>query len=622
MNIELGPPIIHPEQESAVGSRNSLIREGRDQYQEDKLLVDEGVDKVLNHISAKLPPEVLSKVDVMSSIKEKLHNYYNISYQNMYNRYLTTVEDELSKKYRDLVSKEEYKGLNKYSPRLISDILLNIGGLPKFNTREMERSIINIFGHLQGAIQREAFGLETNTNAILRQKIDVGAFVRGENTYAIAKCSIKSNKQKPRTVSDYKLAINVLDSELISFISHYHQNLSVLLRKLASDEIMSVLEERIERLNQDLIDSGKEELSGNEAIIKKISFLDKYFDVGGNMDHSTLIQQHILDVIDEVPKSVSEIDPISLRENIARVMTEDGLLNRGYNTAVNLLTSVLDTSKLSYQHVENNKNYRRCIIREYHDMDLDQLPDERYMLTLSYYDEEQIKGMRKNYEQKFRIFRKELSTALSILEERYSIFKKETDVIDYSDVLQKTIEENRESEGSESFFDKFLKKKTNDTNTKKKVIAEDDVDDKIWNEFRFVRPHEKESIYQYKKFDSEVQELKEKLIHMHNRIQEVYGRSYPTERIIIEEKIDQITDRFNKFNNQVNPFQLQAGICLEIDITSVKKRLTTVMSIANVINEFLHATSKGFSDSAFANFQRRRSTIKDDDENVFSSHAM
>ena len=109
---------------------------------------------------------------------------------------------------------------------------------------------------------------------------------------------------------------------------------------------------------------------------------------------------------------------------------------------------------------------------------------------------------------------------------------------------------------------------------------------------------------------------------MYNRIKEVYGRSYPNERLIIEEKLDSIADKFNRFSNEVNPFQLQAGICLEIDITSVKKKLTTVMAIANVINEFLHATSKGFSDSAFASFQRRRSTIKDDKESFFSSYGM
>ena len=88
--IELGPEVFHPEIESAVGSRNSLARKGRLEYKESSVLIDEEVDKILNHISSKLPPEVLSKVDVMNGVKEKLHNYYNMSYQNMFNRYLTT----------------------------------------------------------------------------------------------------------------------------------------------------------------------------------------------------------------------------------------------------------------------------------------------------------------------------------------------------------------------------------------------------------------------------------------------------------------------------------------------------------------------------------------------------
>ena len=77
--IEYGPQIVHPEIESAVGSRNSLARKGRLEYKESSLLIDEEVDKILNHISSKLPPEVLNKVDVMNGVKEKLHNYYNLS---------------------------------------------------------------------------------------------------------------------------------------------------------------------------------------------------------------------------------------------------------------------------------------------------------------------------------------------------------------------------------------------------------------------------------------------------------------------------------------------------------------------------------------------------------------
>ena len=622
MDMQLGPDLKHPEIESAVGSRNSAFRESRDEYKEHALLVNEEVDKILNHISSKLPPEVLGKIDIMSNVKEKLHNYYNISYQNMYNRYLTTVEDELSKKYRDLVTKEENKTLNKYSPRLISDLLVNIGGIDKFNTAEIEKSVVNIFGHLQGAIQREAYNLETNTNAILRQKIDIGAFVRGENTYAIAKCSIKNNRDKPKTVSDLKLAINILSSELISPILHVHDNSATLLRSIASEEIIKYLEEKIEKFNEDLLDSGKNELSEGEAILKKIAYLDDYIDTdeqGANSRKLELISQHILDVVSAIPKSVADIDPISLRAGIDKILENDGIRNRGYNSIVNHLTSVLDSSKMGYQHIENHKNFRMCKIKEYNDDNIKNLPDERYSVLLNYYDREQIISMRKDYKRRFKQFQESFNEAILLLEKKYLSYKKETNMIDYSDVLEQIRQEDEESIApKKTFLQQFLKNEApKEESIKKRIRTVDNENNaigKTWNEFRF-KPDEKKNISQYEKFETEVQEIKEKLIYLEERIKEVYDKNFPDERILIEERIDSLSEKFNVFNGKVNPFQLQPGVCLEIDITSVKRKKTTIMSIANVLNEFLHYTSKGFSDTAFAGFQRRRSTIKDPSEN-------
>ncbi|MBT4638442.1 MAG: cytochrome C oxidase subunit II, partial [Deltaproteobacteria bacterium] len=99
--IVKSPNLVHPEKPSAVGSRNSLHRQDRDEYEEAKGIIDEEVDKILNHIHAKLPPEVLEKLDVMGSVKSKLHNYFNQDFQNMLNRYLVTMEDEMNKKIRD-----------------------------------------------------------------------------------------------------------------------------------------------------------------------------------------------------------------------------------------------------------------------------------------------------------------------------------------------------------------------------------------------------------------------------------------------------------------------------------------------------------------------------------------
>jgi hypothetical protein len=41
--------------------------------------------------------------------------------------------------------------------------------------------------------------------------------------------------------------------------------------------------------------------------------------------------------------------------------------------------------------------------------------------------------------------------------------------------------------------------------------------------------------------------------------------------------------------------------------------------MANVLNEFLHSVSKGFQDAAFASFTRRRSTVRGDINQSFSS---
>ena len=52
----------------------------------------------------------------MGGVKEKLYNYFNQNYQNMFNRYMVTTEDEMVKKVRGFVDREEMKVLNRYTP--------------------------------------------------------------------------------------------------------------------------------------------------------------------------------------------------------------------------------------------------------------------------------------------------------------------------------------------------------------------------------------------------------------------------------------------------------------------------------------------------------------------------
>ena len=162
------PMKVDPVLPSAVASRTSLAWEGRNKAVESKAIIDETARYVSSFVQTKLPPEVLKDVDIMANIEDKIFNYVNQSFVNMMNRYTVTVEDEMQKKVRDFVDKEEIKALARYTPREIVELLDKIGGADKFNTGELEKSVVNMYGHLQGHIQRGMNDLENETNSILR----------------------------------------------------------------------------------------------------------------------------------------------------------------------------------------------------------------------------------------------------------------------------------------------------------------------------------------------------------------------------------------------------------------------------------------------------------------------
>jgi len=111
IDLPKSPNVFHPEKPSAVGSRNSLAQEYRDQQAEVNQLLEEEANKVIHHLTARLPKDVLERLDVMGGLKEKLYNYFNQNYQNMFNRYMVTSEDEMVKKVRNFIDKEETKVL-------------------------------------------------------------------------------------------------------------------------------------------------------------------------------------------------------------------------------------------------------------------------------------------------------------------------------------------------------------------------------------------------------------------------------------------------------------------------------------------------------------------------------
>ncbi len=606
IDLPKSPNVFHPEKPSAVGSRNSLAQEFRDQQAEVDLMLSEEVDKVMNHISSKLPKEVLERIDIMGGLKEKVYNYYNQHYQNMFNRYTVTSEDEMVKKVRDFIDKEETKVMARYTPKEIAAMLDQIGGADKFNTGEIEKSIINMYGHLQGHIQRGVNDLENVTNSLLRQKTDVGAFIRGENAYSIVKCSFKDNNNRPKTVTDVKLSVNILDSELISPIFHYQVTVEFIIKDLISKHIMDCIDRDIEILKERIIDEGREEMNDTEIIFEKMKKVENYAADEKDNPKSrryTFFGKHLMDRIEGLRAEIdpSDFDPLNIRENLKKIVDVENIRNRGFNTAMNSITSILDTSKMGYQYIENLKNAREMILREYEDTDINNLPDERYQLRMIYYDNAQLVEERRVYDAQVKSFEVEIQHIWDVLEMVYVDTKFMKGVVDFKDLAKKQRNKIRRK----------VKAETGDP-------MYEDIE-KAWDEISFIKKGDTDVESMNRTYLYEKNHAKRMMILMKEKLQSMFGYKYPIQRRVMEERIASLETNFNDFDYMINPYHIQPGLLLDVDITSIKKKKGTLDGMANVLNEFLHGVSKGFQDAAFAAFSRRRSTVREDIARSFST---
>ncbi len=604
------PNIFHPTKPSAVGSRNSLAQEGRDQKREYENLVQEETEKLLQAIQTKLPQEALERLDVMGGLKEKLYNYFNQNYQNMFNRYITTTEDEMVKKIRNFVDKEENKALARYTPKEIASMLDEIAGADKFNTGEIEKSIVNMYGHLQGHIQRGMNDLENDTNSLLRQKTDVGAFIRGENAYSVIKCAFKDSTYKPKTVSDVKLSVNILDSELISPIFQYQATVEYLIKDQISRTIMNLIDQEIESFQDQIIDEGREELTDTEIIFEKMKRVPEFTDDEAEDETSkryTFLAKDLMNKIEGLRAEIDpkQFDPMNIRENLKKIIDMENIRNRGFNTVINSLTSILDTSKMGYQYVENLKNARELIVREYEDTNAEQLPDERYQIRLKYFDADQLLKEQAAYDEQLEAFRLEIQKLYDVVEQSYLDSRPRFAVADYEDLSARLAKKINKRKGNVKF------EQSGDP-----IVQELR---RVWNEITRIKAEMTDVERLNQTYLHEKDLFKKMLAHISKRIGILYGFQNPRERVILDSRVEFLQKQFEAFDYIINPYHIQPGLVLDVDITSIKRKKYTLNAMANVLNEFLHGVSKGFQDAAFAAFKRRRSTVREDIGMSFSS---
>jgi len=606
IDLPKSPNVFHPEKPSAVGSRNSLAQEYRDQQAEVNQLLEEETNKVIHHLTARLPKDVLERLDIMGGLKEKLYNYFNQNYQNMFNRYMVTTEDEMVKKVRNFIDKEETLVLSRYTPKEIAKLLDEVGGADKFNSGEIEKSIVNMYGHLQGHVQRGVNELETMTNSLLRQKTDTGAFVRGENAYSIVKCSFKDNIAKPKNVSDVKMSINILESELISPIFHYQVTMEYLIKDVLCKHIIDQIDKELEQVKDRRVDQGLEEMNDSEILFSKLGRVEDFTDDDKESEKSKRYKIVSKNIMDRLSQLRAEIDPdtfdqLNIRENLKKIIDIENIRNRGFNTAINSITSILDTSRMGYQFIENLKNAREVVIREYEDTDTSVLPDERYQIKLKYLDSAQLIEDRKVYDVQLKSFETEVQHIWDLINVIYEDSKPWGKVTDFNDLAKK----NRKR------IKTTIKDKTGDP------VYEDI--DKVWDEISFVKPAETEVERSNRTYLYEKDKIRQRIIRMRNKLASMYDYRYPVERRVIEDRLFFIEREYYRFDYMINPYHIQPGIILDMDITSIKRKKRTLDGMANVLNEFLHGVSKGFQDAAFASFSRRRSTIRADIGQSFGS---
>ena len=105
---------------------------------------------------------------------------------------------------------------------------------------------------------------------------------------------------------------------------------------------------------------------------------------------------------------------------------------------------------------------------------------------------------------------------------------------------------------------------------------------------------------------------------MRDKLMSMYSYQYPIQRRVVEERLTFLQKEFDRFDYMINPYHIQPGLLLDVDICSIKRKKATLDGMANVLNEFLHGVSKGFQDAAFASFSRRRSTVREDIAQSFS----
>ncbi|MFP4377946.1 MAG: cytoplasmic filament protein CfpA, partial [Spirochaetales bacterium] len=214
-------------------------------------------------------------------------------------------------------------------------------------------------------------------------------------------------------------------------------------------------------------------------------------------------------------------------------------------------------------------------------------------MRLKYYDQEQLLKERDAYDKQMEAFQQEIVHLWDVCLALYDSNKSGMRVNDFDDVSRRMRGRIRKS-----------KQESGDP------IYEEQ--EKTWNEILRIKAEDTDVERLNNTYLYEKSLLKKMLNRSQDRVATTYGHLNPKERVEVDRRIDFLRREFEEFDYLINPYHIQPGLLLDVDITSIKRKKFTLNGMANVLNEFLHGVSKGFQDAAFATFKRRRSTVRED----------
>ena len=250
----------------------------------------------------------------------------------------------------------------------------------------------------------------------------------------------------------------------------------------------------------------------------------------------------------------ADFDMAGICKSISSSSGIESIYAQGYAAAVNTITSTLDAARMSYQFLENCQNSRTTVIREYGDDDPAGLPDEHYRISFRLLDDSRLAGECGAYDAEIKAFEDKVGHLWELVDVIYQDSKSVFKVNDFDDLAKKN------------------------KNRLKKLPLE-------WGDISF--QHRKESV-------------RARLARMHERITNMYEFLYPIERRVMEERLAVLEAEYARLDYMANPHLLQSGLVLDVDLTSIKRKKTTLDSMAIVLAEFLRTAPSAFHDAALS----------------------